>query len=197
MIILDQPVWRWFGVVVVLFIATGLFLLIRRAAAAWAGRDSGSALRIQRSRLASAVTLLLLISIVIRVLADNLRLSGHVLEVASLSLWALFTLTLTWAVWLGSHILAESVVSSQQMLAGSIDSQLIRLGLRLVATILSIAILVVGCPASRHSGLLGHCRTGCGWYSSRPGGQRQPRQPARLTADHVRKTVPCWSLDKG
>jgi len=59
-------------------------------------------------------------------------------------LWAIFTLTLTWAVWLGSHGLAESVVSSQQMLAGSIDSQLIRLGLRLVATILSITILVVG-----------------------------------------------------
>jgi len=51
---------------------------------------------------------------------------------------------LTWAVWLGSNVLAESVVSSQQLLAGSIDSQLIRLGLRLVATMLSITILVIG-----------------------------------------------------
>jgi len=144
MIILDQPLWRWFGLVVVLFTAAVLSLLIRRVAAAWAKRGSGSELRTQRSRLASAVILLVLIPIVAHVLAANLRLSGYVLEVIALSLWAIFTLTLTWAVWLGSHVLAESIVSSQQMLTGSIDSQLIRLALRLVATILSITILVVG-----------------------------------------------------
>jgi MscS family membrane protein len=149
-IILDQPVWRWLGTVIVLFAATGLFLLIRRAAAAWARRGSDSELRIQWSRLAWAVTLLVLIPVVAHVLAVNLRLSGYVLKVSTLSLWAIFTLALTWAVWLGSHVLAESVVSSQQMLAGSIDSQLIRLGLRLVATILSITIIVVG---AQHLGI--------------------------------------------
>jgi MscS family membrane protein len=143
-IILDQPVWRWFGLVIVLFVATGLFLLIRRATNAWAKRGSASELRRQWSRLAQAVTLLILVPIVAHVFATNLRLSGYVLEVATLSLWAIFTLMLTWAVWLGSHVLAESVVSSQQMMTGSIDSQLIRLGLRLVATILSITILVIG-----------------------------------------------------
>jgi len=143
-IILDQPVWRWFGMVIVLLSATGLFLLIRRAAAAWARRGSSSELCIQWSRLMWAVSLLILIPLIAHVFTDNLRLSGSVLEIATLLLWAIFTLTLTWAVWLGSHVLAESVVSSQQMLAGSIDSQLIRLGLRLVATILSITILVVG-----------------------------------------------------
>ena len=143
-IIVDQPVWRWIGTVIVLLLATGLFLLVRRAATAWARRGSASELRLYWSRLARATFLLVLIPIVIHVLAANLRLSGHVLEVATLSLWAIFTLTLTWAVWLVSHVLAESVVSSQQMLAGSIDSQLIRLGLRLMATILSITILVVG-----------------------------------------------------
>jgi MscS family membrane protein len=150
MIILDQPVWRWFGTVFVLFTAAGLYLLVCRAVVSRARRGSGSGLRMQRSRLVSAVTLLVLIPIVIHVLADNLRLSGHVLEVVSLSLWAVFTLTLTWVVWLGSHVLAESVVSSQQMLVGSLDSQLIRLGLRLVATILSIAILVIG---AQHLGI--------------------------------------------
>jgi MscS family membrane protein len=143
-IILDQPVWRWFGLVIVLFVASGLFLLMRRATNAWAKRGSGSELRTQWSRLARAVTLLILVPIVAHVFAANLRLSGYVLEVATLSLWAIFTLTLTWAVWLGSHVLAESVVSSQQMMTGSIDSQLIRLGLRLLATILSITILVIG-----------------------------------------------------
>ena len=143
-IILDQPVWRWFGTLIVLFVATGVFLVLRRAAAAWAKRGSSSELRTQWSRLASAVILLVLIPVVAHVLAANMRLSGYVLEVITLSLWAIFTLTLTWAVWLGSHVLAESIVSSQQMLTGSIDSQLIRPALRLVATMLSITILVVG-----------------------------------------------------
>jgi len=143
-IIFDQPVWRWIGAIIVLFLASGLFLLIRRAASVWAMRGPGSELRVYWSRLVRAVSLLVLIPVLIHVFTANLRLSGHVLEVATLSLWAVFTLTLTWAVWLVSHVLAESVVSSQQMLAGSIDSQLIRLGLRLMATILSITILVVG-----------------------------------------------------
>jgi MscS family membrane protein len=143
-IVLDQPVWRWIGTAIVLFLATLLFLLARRAAADWARRGSGSELRLYWSRLFRALFLLVLIPVLIHVLSDNLRLSGNVLKVATLSLWALFTLTLTWTVWLVSHVLAESVVSSQQMLAGSIDSQLVRLVLRLLATILSITILVVG-----------------------------------------------------
>ena len=143
-LILDQPVWRWFGLVVVLLAAAGLFRLIRRAAAAWAKRGSGSELRSRWSQAAWVIAMLILIPVVIHVLVENLRLSGHVLEVATLSLWGIFTLMLTWAVWLTSTVLAESVVASQQLLAGSIDSQLIRLGMRLVATILSVTILVIG-----------------------------------------------------
>lgn len=143
-LILDQPVWRWFGMVIVLLSAAGLFRLTRRAAAAWAKRGSGSELRSRWSQVAWVIAMLILIPLVIHVLVENLRLSGHVLEVASLSLWGIFTLMLTWAVWLASTVLAESVVASQQLLAGSIDSQLIRLGMRLVATILSVTILVIG-----------------------------------------------------
>ena len=142
--VLDQPVWRWFGTVIMLSFTAVLLLLVRRATKAWARRGSASRLRSQWSQLAWVISLLVLIPIVAHVLTDNLRLSGHVLEVATLSLWAIFTLVLTWAAWLGSTVLAESIVSSQQLLAGSIDSQLIRLGLRLVAAILSVTILVVG-----------------------------------------------------
>jgi MscS family membrane protein len=143
-LILDQPVWRWFGMVIVLLSAAALFRLIRRAAAAWAKRGSGSELRTRWSQVAWVIAMLILIPVVIHVLVENLRLSGYVLEVATLSLWGIFTLMLTWAVWLASTVLAESVVASQQLLAGSIDSQLIRLGMRLVATILSVTILVIG-----------------------------------------------------
>jgi len=143
-LVFDQPLWRWFGVVLVLLTATLVYLLFRYMATAWARREPVSELRVQWVQLTRPLMLLILIPVVTHLLVDNLRLTGSILEVTTLVLWGIFTLSLTWAVWLGSHVVAESIVSAQDMHAGSIDSQLIRLGLRLVAAILSIAILVIG-----------------------------------------------------
>ena len=149
-LVFDQPLWRWFGVLFVLLTATLVYLLVRRIAGGWAKRGTASELRTQWAQLARPLILLALIPVVEHVLAENLRLTGAILETTTLTLWAVFTLSLTWAVWLGSHVVAESIVSNQDMHSGSIDSQLIRLGLRLVATILSIAILVIG---AQHLGI--------------------------------------------
>jgi len=149
-LVFDQPLWRWFGVVLVLLTATLVYLLVRRIAAAWAKRGAASELRTLWAQLVNPLMLLVLVPLVVHVFAENLRITGAILEVTTLTLWAVFTLSLTWAVWLGSHVIAESVVAAQDMHTGSIDSQLIRLGLRLVATILSITILVIG---AQHLGI--------------------------------------------
>jgi len=149
-LVFDQPLWRWFGVVLVLLTATLVYLLVRRAIGAWAKRNTASNLRTQWAQLAKPLMLLILIPVVIHLLVDNLRLTGPILEVTTLVLWGVFTLSLTWAVWSGSHVIAESIVAAQDINTGSIDSQLIRLGLRLIATILSIAILVIG---AQHLGI--------------------------------------------
>jgi len=149
-LVFDQPLWRWFGVVLLLLTVTLVYLLVRRIAGAWAKRGTAPELRTQWAQLAKPLILLVLIPVVEHVLAENLRLTGAILETTTLTLWAVFTLALTWAVWLGSHVVAESIVSNQDMHSGSIDSQLIRLGLRLVATILSITILVIG---AQHLGI--------------------------------------------
>lgn len=142
--VLEQPVWRWISVAIVFLMAAGLFLLVRRVGLGWARRGESSQLGVLWSRLIQAVSLLLIIPLVIYVATINLRFSGLFLEIATLSLWGAFTLILTWSAWLTCSVLAESIVASQQLLAGSIDSQLIRLALRLVATVLSVTILVVG-----------------------------------------------------
>jgi MscS family membrane protein len=142
--IMDQPIWRWLGIVIVFSMAWGLFALVRKAGLRWARRGQDHELRRLWSRLIQVVSLLVLIPAVIYVLTVNLRFSGLFLEIATLTLWALFTLTLTCTAWLVCSVSAESIVTSQQLLAGSIDSQLIRLALRLVATMLSVTILVVG-----------------------------------------------------
>jgi len=149
-LLFDQPLWRWFGVVLVLLAASLIYLLVRRMVGAWAHQDAAPELRTQWAQLAKPLVLLALIPVVGHVFAENLRITGAILEITTLTLWAVFTLALTWAVWLGSHVVAESVVATQDIHIGSIDSQLIRLGLRLVATILSITILVIG---AQHLGI--------------------------------------------
>ncbi len=149
-LVFDQPLWRWFGAMFVLLAATLVYLLIRRIACIWTERNTSSELPAQWSQLAKPLALLVLIPVVEHVFAQNLRITGAILEITTLTLWAIFTLSLTWAVWLGSNVVAESVVATQDMHAGSIDSQLIRLGLRLIATILSITILVIG---AQHLGI--------------------------------------------
>ena len=142
--VLDQPVWRWIGVIIVFLASAGSFYLTRYAGIIWAGRGQEPELRKQWAQLSRVIFLLLLIPSIVYVVTVNLRFSGLFLEATTLSLWALFTLTLTWAVWLACSVLAESIVTSQQLVVESIDSQLIRLALRLIATILSITILIVG-----------------------------------------------------
>jgi MscS family membrane protein len=142
--ILDQPLWRWLGLMLVLLAATTILRLIWRLADRWKKSASDSPLRAEWSRLVKPIALLILIPLLVHVLQDNLRISGYLLQSATIALWALFTLSLTWVVWLGGNVIAESIVSSQQLLVGGIDSQLTRLGLRLLATMLSVAILVVG-----------------------------------------------------
>ncbi len=78
------------------------------------------------------------------ILSQVLRVSGNVYEVVTLSLWALFYLAFTWAVWVAGGALAASLSTVEKLQLGSIDSQLIRLVIRLITVIAAIAILVAG-----------------------------------------------------
>ena len=142
--IFDQPVWRWIGVFIVVGFSVLILSLINRLVKVGIQKESTSALQRSWLQLVIPLTLLALIPFVVWLLESNLRISGHVLRIMALTLWAIFTLNLTWTVWLGSNVIAETIVSSQEMHQGSIDSQLVRLGLRLIAMILSVAILVIG-----------------------------------------------------
>jgi MscS family membrane protein len=149
-LVLDQPLWRWIGVGLVLLTAGLLYLLTYRLSTAIVRRRATPDLQRHWSRFIKPALLVALLPLVAHLLTDNLRISGGVLEFATLSTWAVFTLALTWAVWLGLNLVAESIVSSQQMKTGGIDSQLVRLALRLIAVMLAVTILVVG---AQHLGI--------------------------------------------
>lgn len=140
-IIFDQPIWRWCSLVVVL----GGFVLIIgycfRLNERW--RDKTIAFE-QWIDLLRPLSVVIVTPIVAFIIGDVLRVSAEVYQVLTLSLWTLFYLALTWFIWVTGGSIASTVIAQEHLLASSIDSQLIRLVVRLITFIASVAILIVG-----------------------------------------------------
>lgn len=138
---LDQPVWRWFGILAVLGTGFGFVHWCFRLSSYWTGRmvPAGKWVVLLRP-----LSIVIVTPIVALILADILRVSGNLYEGTTRSLWTLFFLALTWLVWVAGGVVAESMISIERLRMSSIDSQLIRLMLRLLTIIVAIAILVTG-----------------------------------------------------
>lgn len=137
----DQPLWRWFGITVVLGAGLAVILLCFRIARYWAERTETAR---RWAYLLRPLSVALVTPVTAFIFAEVLRISGIVYEAATRSLWTLFFIALTWAVWAAGGAVAESVIVREKLLAGSIDSQLVRLAVRLLTIIAAVAILVVG-----------------------------------------------------
>jgi MscS family membrane protein len=74
----------------------------------------------------------------------QLHISGSVLFATGTASVAVLYLAATWAVFIGAGAIAESIVRIQQSRVGGIDSQLIRLGARLIGLVTAIALLIEG-----------------------------------------------------
>lgn len=138
---LDQPLWRWLGIVVVFGTGLAFVLLCFRLSSYWASRSTSSG---QWADLLRPISLVIVTPVAALIFSDVLRITGSVYQVVTLSLWAIFYLALTWTVWVAGGAIAGSLISGEKLLVSSIDSQLIRLVMRLVTVIAAIAILVAG-----------------------------------------------------
>ena len=138
---LDQPLWRWIGIAVILGISFFVVFLCFRLSRYLANRSTSSE---QWADLLRPISLVVVTPVAALILSEVLRVSGTVYHVVTLSLWTLFYLTLTWAVWVAGGAVAGSLIGKEKLGVVSIDSQLIRLVMRLVTVVAAIAILVIG-----------------------------------------------------
>jgi small-conductance mechanosensitive channel len=97
-------------------------------------------------------------------------------------------LSAAWLSMIGAGLLAEAIVVSERLRQRSLDSQLLRLGMRFAGIAIAIGLLVqgsyeLGFPA--YSVLAG---LGVGGLAVALAAG-QPRQPLRLDADHDREAV--------
>ena len=139
---LDQPAWRWIGIVVVLGLGLLAITLCFRLGASLASRSTRIGQR--WLDLLKPLSLVAVTPMAALALDKVLRISGGVYDTVSLFLWGLFFLSLAWAVWAAGGALAESAIGAERLRQTAIGSQLIRLMVRLVTLIVAAAVLVVG-----------------------------------------------------
>ncbi|MGR9087793.1 MAG: mechanosensitive ion channel family protein, partial [Gammaproteobacteria bacterium] len=142
--VLDQPFWRWIGLILTLAAALALIRIIdgvgRHLARSWAE----SSLRRRWLLVLKPFGLLCILPLLVLVFAYMLGFSGSVYRAGMLLLWTCFYLALTWAVWCGGNAVAETIIASSHLRHRAIDGQLIRLSERILVIIAAVAILVDG-----------------------------------------------------
>ena len=139
--VLGEPLWRWISTGLVLGLGLGVVMLSFRL--------SGFLSRTRRHHekwflALKPLSLVITAPILAYVIADGIRILGMAGNLLALGLWVIFYVALTWWVWLLGAAVAESVIRAEKLRKGSIDSQLIRLGIRLVTIALALAIMVEG-----------------------------------------------------
>ena len=77
-------------------------------------------------------------------LCGQLHISGSVLYITGIASVAILYTVSAWAAFIGAGAIAESIVHVQQLRVGAIDSQLIRLGARLIGLVIAITLLIKG-----------------------------------------------------
>ncbi|MEI6268784.1 MAG: mechanosensitive ion channel domain-containing protein [Methylococcaceae bacterium] len=138
---LDQPVWRWLGIVVVLGTGFSVVYGCFRLSRYWAGNAASTGKWLDLLR---PLSIVIVTPVAALILAEVLRVSGTLYKWGTLSLWTVFFLALTWLIWIAGGAVAGSLIATEKLQDSSIDSQLIRLVMRLLTVVASIAILVAG-----------------------------------------------------
>ena len=140
-VILNQPLWRWFGLVFVLVLDYLLFKLARRVESRFK-RDRPTRKYWARVSRPLSVTILSLWTIIM--LGEALRFDGFIYNIFVPLAWVLYYASLTWLVWVVGDAIAQSIISSEKLSQSSFNSQLIRLSLRLANLAAAIFIIVHG-----------------------------------------------------
>jgi len=140
-LIADQPIWRWVSILIVLFV---FWTVLGWARSLTRYLQKGTSDHHSFWGILPLVVLVGITPIYSWFFSEILRVSGFVYTVFNFSVWSLFFVSLTLLVWKGGHILAEIIIILAELKSVSLDSQIIRLGFRLISLGLSLLIITEG-----------------------------------------------------
>ena len=134
--------WQWLGLITGLVVCVGFVYGVYRLGSFLASRrpeESGPGWHALLTPLA-----IILVSALIPVLCAILRIGGTPRVVITFVQTGALYLSAAWLSMIGAGLLAEAIVVSERLRQRSLDSQLVRLGMRLAGIAIAIGLLVQG-----------------------------------------------------
>ncbi len=136
-------VWQWVGFVFGFFAGMlfvfGVYRLARRLSRRREDEEGPG-----WHSLLTPLAVIILAGLLGPLLCKILRISGGPLIVVAFAETIALYLSAAWLSMIGTSILGETIVSSEHLRARSLDSQLIRLGMRFVGIVIAIGLLIQG-----------------------------------------------------
>lgn len=136
-----EPIWRWMALLILLGTMGGICWGAFRLSDKFSGRKSPT--NVPWVFLPS-LSLIIMIPSVVYILDVVLEVTPRLYSHLTEALWGFDYIALTTLVWSGFRWLTEWVIKLERIKTDSTDSQLIRLGSRLLALAIAIAILIEG-----------------------------------------------------
>src|SRR3984893_9074177 len=134
--------WQWLGLITGLVVCVGFVYGVYRLGSFLASRrpeESGPGWHALLTPLA-----VILVSALIPVLCAILRISGTPRVIITFVQTGALYLSAAWLSMIGAGLLAEAIVVSERLRQRSLDSQLVRLGMRFAGIAIAIGLLVQG-----------------------------------------------------
>ena len=141
LVIYEQALWKWGAFAILVVVAFLLIMLVFRLTRRAVGE---SRVNDYLRRLATPVTLLLIIPGAAYLITEQINIIGTVSKSLLLGLQTIKYLAATWVAWLGSLLLAEVVISSPRFEDDSLNAQLLRLSARILGIALGLTIIFYG-----------------------------------------------------
>lgn len=137
---LEQTIWQW-GLLIALLL---LVALLAWTSFRWSRRTPREGRSTARRRLVAPVSLMLLSWGALYLIDDQLGITGPTFRVLQTLFSSVFFLAAAWVVMLVGSLVADVIISSPAIKPGSIDSQVVRMGARIVSAAIVLLILVEG-----------------------------------------------------
>lgn len=133
---LGATIWQW---IVILFCEiAGLFLI-------WLSWRIGGRFGVPRKmRVFTTALFFMIYSSIATTLLEALQIGGSLLYVVGLASVVLLYLAAIWTAFAGANAIAEEIIKRQKLRIGGVDSQLIRLGARLIALMMAVLLAIRG-----------------------------------------------------
>lgn len=133
---LGATIWQWISILFIEIVGVSLIFM------SW--RLSGSMGAPRKMRLFITSVFVIIYSASATTLLEILQIGGRLLYVVGLVSVVLLYVSAIWVAFAGANAIAEEIIKRQRLRTGGVDSQLIRLGARLIALALTIMLVVQG-----------------------------------------------------